>query len=49
MGLKLRRKIWTGAIGISVANKKGEVQTTVAEICQGEYKEKVCRGKLGKG
>lgn len=49
MGLKLRRKIWTEAIDISVANKKGVVQTTVAEICQAEYKEQICRGKLGKG
>lgn len=46
--MKLRRKIWTRNIGISVAKKKEVVQTiTVAETCQREHEEKVYGGKLG--
>lgn len=46
--MKLRRKIWTRNVDISIAKKKEAVQTiTVAETYQGEYEEEVFGGKLG--
>lgn len=47
MGLKFRRKIWTGNVDILVANKEVFQTMTVAQISRGQYEEGVYGGKLG--